>query len=178
MKKSVGLFFWVILSFIACRKIAQPPTVVRQFTDQQLAAEFPSDLGPDQVDVSLYPPEQQANYNLFAQKCAQCHTLARSINSSFTTEEDWTRYVTRMHSKTEDRFQEKLLDGTEAKKVIGFLVFDSKQRKSRDPQDFQRHVEQLTEMFKSVQEERTRVQNQQGREKAREAAPYTGDKPS
>ncbi len=168
----------MMFSLIACNKVSQPPALSRQFTDQQLTADFPSDLGPERIDVAAYPPEQQSGYDLFVQKCGQCHTLARPINAALSTEEEWTRYIERMHGKAESRFKEKTMTADEAKRIVEFLVFDSRERKLNHPQEFQRQQEQLREMFKAVQEERTRVQNQEGREKARESAPYMGDKPS
>jgi hypothetical protein len=59
----------------------------------------PRDKGADKIDVSGYPKEQQARYELFAQKCVRCHALARSINSKFTADE-WKRYMKRMVRRT------------------------------------------------------------------------------
>ena len=41
----------------------------------------PRDDGPDKIDVSGYPKEQQARYPVFLQKCSKCHPVARPINS-------------------------------------------------------------------------------------------------
>ena len=57
------------------------------------------DKGADKLDVSAYPKAQQDRYALFAQKCARCHPLARSINSRFTSQE-WKRYMKRMVRRT------------------------------------------------------------------------------
>ena len=48
------------------------------------------DAGPDRLDVSSYPPDQQARYPLFVSKCSRCHTLARPINTHFDAER-WNR---------------------------------------------------------------------------------------
>lgn len=66
-----------------------------------LAARFPADLGPAFVDVSRYPLEQRLNYEIHAEKCSTCHSLARSVNSPLVSREDWTRFVSRMHGKAE-----------------------------------------------------------------------------
>lgn len=55
----------------------------------------PRDSGPDKIDVSSYPAEQQRRYGLFEKKCAKCHPVARAINSRFNASE-WKRYMKRM----------------------------------------------------------------------------------
>jgi hypothetical protein len=55
----------------------------------------PRDSGPDKIDVSSYPPEQQKRYPIFEKKCAKCHPVARAINSRFNASE-WKRYMKRM----------------------------------------------------------------------------------
>jgi hypothetical protein len=55
----------------------------------------PRDSGPDKIDVSGYPPEQQKRYVIFEKKCAKCHPVARAINSRFNASE-WKRYMKRM----------------------------------------------------------------------------------
>ncbi len=55
----------------------------------------PRDSGPDKIDVSSYPPEQQKRYPVFEKKCAKCHPVARAINSRFNASE-WKRYMKRM----------------------------------------------------------------------------------
>ena len=53
------------------------------------------DFGPDKIDVSTYPAEQQTRYPVFMQKCAKCHPAARAINSHFDAS-DWKRYMKKM----------------------------------------------------------------------------------
>lgn len=55
----------------------------------------PRDAGPNKIDVSDYPPEQQKNYDVYSGKCSKCHPLARSVNAKFTAIE-WKRYMKRM----------------------------------------------------------------------------------
>ena len=47
---------------------------------------LPQDKGPDKVNVSSYPAEQQKGYKIFTDKCAKCHTIARPINTIMTKE--------------------------------------------------------------------------------------------
>jgi hypothetical protein len=55
----------------------------------------PRDSGPDKIDVSGYPPEQQKRYPILEKKCSKCHPVARAINSRFNASE-WKRYMKRM----------------------------------------------------------------------------------
>jgi hypothetical protein len=55
----------------------------------------PRDEGPDQMDVSQLPPEQQHNYAVASVKCAKCHPLSRTVNSRFSAQE-WKRYMKKM----------------------------------------------------------------------------------
>jgi hypothetical protein len=113
---------------------------------------YPNDAGPSQIDVSSYPKEIQSEYPMFARRCAQCHTLARAINSQYlqlTPEEQktaraqdpdifldnkiwhisdsaWSGYVERMHAKPGSILR---IRPAEFDQIIEFLVYDSKVRK-------------------------------------------------
>jgi hypothetical protein len=50
----------------------------------------------DQVDVSGYPADIQAAYQVFSVRCSRCHTLARPLNARIRDPGHWVRYVTRM----------------------------------------------------------------------------------
>lgn len=50
----------------------------------------------DQVDVTNYPPEIRAAYQVFASRCSRCHTLARPLNARISDPQHWVRYVNRM----------------------------------------------------------------------------------
>ena len=91
---------------------------------------LPQDTGPDSVDVSKYPSEQQANYKVFKSRCSQCHTLARPVNTTMTPDY-WAHYVGIMVDKSPDRFEE-----GDAKRIYEFLVFDQQARKDKDPRPF------------------------------------------
>ncbi len=87
-------------------------------------SEFPEDQGPNKIDVSEYPKEQQKNYKLFSSKCSKCHTLARPINSKFVTPKEWTAYVKLMGKKRRSGVRKK-----DIPKITSFLIFDSAIRK-------------------------------------------------
>ena len=85
---------------------------------------FEADKGPDTIDVSKYPKEQQANYKVFAEKCSKCHTLARPVNSDYALPEEWTAYVDKMRHKKRSG-----IDDDAQKTVTDFLIYDSAVRK-------------------------------------------------
>ena len=92
---------------------------------QTIPRSFPADEGPNFIDVSTYPEEMQTLYQLFTKKCSRCHTVARPINSSFTSEE-WRKYVHKMRRKPGSGLNPKT-----AEKIIQFLVYDAKHRKRK-----------------------------------------------
>ena len=80
--------------------------------------------GPATVDISKYPDGIKANYEVFSQKCTQCHKLSRPINSDYALPDEWSRYVKRMMHKPGSG-----INATEGKKIYEFLVYDSSIRK-------------------------------------------------
>jgi hypothetical protein len=179
MKMHKGVLLVLVLAVVAaCRPSGSGPSGSGRFTDRQLQeVRFPADLGPDSIDVSRYTPEHQAAYTVFADKCSRCHSLARAINAPLITEADWTRFVYRMHGRSQEKFEEPLLTEAEAKKVISFLAYDAHERKAKRATEFVRNQKNLKEEYEELQAERFQAQMKDGQEKARETAPYVGDKP-
>ena len=102
-------------------------TVVRaedeaQALSKEQLAQF--DAGPTTIDVSAYPAGIKENYNVFRQKCNQCHTLARPISCQFALPGEWSRYIKRMMYKPGSN-----ISPGQAKKIYEFLAFDSSVRK-------------------------------------------------
>ena len=83
---------------------------------------YPADQGQNYVDVTGYPPKMREYYELFANRCSRCHTLARPINSVFTVEE-WRKYVQKMMRKPGSGLTPKT-----AGQITEFLIYDSKVR--------------------------------------------------
>jgi len=50
----------------------------------------------DGMSASAVPPEEQADYALFAQRCSKCHSLARPLDSGITDDDFWRMYVEKM----------------------------------------------------------------------------------
>ena len=91
---------------------------------------LPQDKGPDKIDVSAYPAEQQANYKLFTGKCSKCHTIARPLNTLMTRDE-WSRYVKRMMHKPNSG-----INDSQGKQIFDFMVYDQTERKDKNPKAF------------------------------------------
>ncbi len=141
------------LTAAALLALAAAAFAAGKLTEREKAARFPYDLGPDTIDVSRYPKEQQEAYALFAVKCSQCHTLARPINSPLSTRQDWQRFVERMHAKIHASSKSPLTESDEAR-IVDFLVFDSKIRKLDDRKSFLDRSALLKAAFRRVQAER------------------------
>jgi hypothetical protein len=170
MKKRVVLLVGCVI-LGACSR-GKPEATAPRFSLSQLAAVMPADLGASALDVSAYPQEQQGHYRLFAARCSQCHTLARAINSSFVTREDWNRYVERMHARLpverarmpdggEVRLVRRgekgfrgVIPASEIPKIIDFLAYDSKVRKIDHAQAFQVEQTRLSRLFAEIQKEK------------------------
>ena len=80
--------------------------------------------GPATIDVSKYPQGIKDNYEIFSQKCTQCHKLSRPINCDYALPDEWSRYVKRMMRKPGSG-----ISTSEAKSIFEFLVYDSSVRK-------------------------------------------------
>src|ERR1017187_1850130 len=91
---------------------------------------LPQDKGPDKINVSSFPAEQQKGYKIFVDKCAKCHTIARPINTSMTAPE-WSRYVKRMMHKPNSGIGE-----SQGKTIYEFLAYDQENRKDKNPSAF------------------------------------------
>jgi len=80
--------------------------------------------GPATIDVSKYPEGIRDNYEVFSQKCTQCHKLSRPINADYATPDEWSRYIKRMMHKPGSG-----ISSADGKKIYEFVVYDSSIRK-------------------------------------------------
>jgi cytochrome c5 len=80
--------------------------------------------GPATIDTSKYPDGIKDDYEVFSQKCSQCHRLSRPINSDYALPDEWSRYIKRMMRKPGSG-----ISAGEGKKIYDFLVYDSSARK-------------------------------------------------
>jgi hypothetical protein len=82
--------------------------------------------GPAYIDISKYPEALKENYELFSQKCTQCHKLSRPVNCDYAMPDEWSRYVKRMMRKPGSG-----ISSGDAKNIYEFLVYDSSVRKKK-----------------------------------------------
>jgi hypothetical protein len=114
------------LRIIAIAGITAPLFLLAQSSNVNL----PQDKGPNQINVSSYPPDLQKDYKTFTDKCSKCHTIARPINTSMTRAE-WERYVKRMMHKPNSG-----IGDAQGKAIFDFLAYDQENRKDKNPSAF------------------------------------------
>jgi hypothetical protein len=119
----------VATAFLSAAALAGLATGVARAADENLDPATKARIerfekGPATIDVSKYPAGIQENYEVFSQKCTQCHKLSRPINSDYALPDEWSRYVKRMMHKPGSG-----IGATEGKKIYEFLVYDSSIRK-------------------------------------------------
>jgi hypothetical protein len=165
-----------ILGLAAGVFLASAASAAGRFTDKQLAADFPFDLGADSIDVTGYPKAQQENYAVFSSVCSRCHTLARPINSPFSTRADWRRFIERMHVRSKIQ-SDKTFTKEQAKTVVDFLAYDSQIRKIQKKAAFDAETERLKKLFAEVRAERSRAQIESDEKKAKERGNQTSGTP-
>ena len=85
--------------------------------EPEKATPDPRDFGPDRIDVSGYPAEQQRRYPLFVAKCSKCHPVARPINSRLSGQ-DWKRYMKKMIRRPNSGINEE-----QAQEIYEFLKY-------------------------------------------------------
>jgi hypothetical protein len=109
--------------------LAAGATLATRAADDQMDAETKArverfEKGPASVDISKYPDGIKENYQVFSEKCTQCHKLSRPINSDYALPDEWSRYVKRMMHKPGSG-----IGAADGKKIYDFLVYDSSVRK-------------------------------------------------
>jgi hypothetical protein len=50
----------------------------------------------DGIDAASLPDQARADYEVFAQRCSKCHSLARPLDSGISDDGFWHEYVERM----------------------------------------------------------------------------------
>ena len=117
---------WMVLTLLT---LTFAGTAVFRAADAQLDPETKARIdrfekGPATIDVSKYPDGIKENYEVFSQKCSQCHKLSRPINSDYALPDEWSRYIKRMMNKPGSG-----ISSADGKKIYEFLVYDSSIRK-------------------------------------------------
>lgn len=171
--KLVILIFGLFLT--SCKKIEDEKSVLTsRFSPTQLSAHFSYDLGSATVDVASYPLNIQENYKLFLAVCSSCHTSSRPLNSPYVKAYDWKRFVKRMHIKMGS--QGYALEPKEEKRIVEFLVYDSKIRKIDKKFEFEAKAQELSKLFQEVSKERERLLEEKTKVLPKKETPYVGVK--
>ena len=76
----------------------------------------------DGLDVSSLPEEHRADYELFAQRCSKCHSLARPLDNGHIEDRFWEHYVDRMRHMPGSG-----ISPEEATQILRFLHFYSRE---------------------------------------------------
>lgn len=122
-------------------RAAVPPTPADRAKD----ALYYSDMGPDTVDVSAYPTQIRYDYQVFARKCALCHTLARSVNAPLVGRGWWEFYILGMRMRS--RRAGLPLAKEEVTAILDFLEYDARARKVEKAREFDATTEELKRRF-------------------------------
>lgn len=140
------------------------------------AGGFVEDAGPASIDVSGYPEPQRKAYRVFAEKCSQCHTLARPINAPYARREEWQRFARRMHARGKGAGRP--ISKEQLRAIVDFLVYDASVRKLARPEAWERERRALREKHAREAAERRKKADAASREKAKEYYDPAGVKPS
>ncbi len=143
---------FLVLTFILAAGCAAWRTGSAVSAAERPAPLFYSDLGPDTIDVSGYPPEQRRNYAAYDRACSRCHTLARSINAPYANRGWWEFYTAKMSVRS--KFQGDPLTKKELQAALDFLEFDSNERKVARAAEFDTLKSDLKARFEKALDER------------------------
>jgi hypothetical protein len=80
---------------------------------------------PPPETITSVPPEQltpqvRADYDVFAQRCSKCHSLAKPLNSNVDDDEVWVHYVAKMRRQPGSGISER--DGEAILRFLHVLV--------------------------------------------------------
>jgi hypothetical protein len=78
------------------------------------------------LDVATLPPDVRPDYELFAQRCSKCHSLARPLESGITDDSFWAKYVERMRRQPSSG-----ISPSDVQSVLRFLHYYSEDQKKR-----------------------------------------------
>lgn len=127
--------------------------LLSEITPTGRRAVYYSDLGPDTIDVSSYPARQRYNYAVYAEACARCHTLARSINAPMVGRGFWRMYLLGMRFNAAFR-RAPGFPPEDREAILDFLEYDSRARKVEHRPEFEARQEELLRRYFHLLDER------------------------
>ena len=78
------------------------------------------------LDVASLPPDVRPDYELFAERCSKCHSLARPLESGITEDAFWKKYVERMRRQPGSG-----ISPADEEHILRFLHYYSLEKKGR-----------------------------------------------
>jgi hypothetical protein len=81
----------------------------------------------DGLDPADVPKGARAEYEVFAQRCSKCHSLARPLNSGITDDAYWSLYVERMRRQPGSGISPR--DATEILRFLSQYSAEQRRRK-------------------------------------------------
>lgn len=179
-----GMFFVMISGFVLHAEQAEESgSVTQPLSDKEKSeALFANDLGPAEVDVSIYPADMVKRYKLMLKKCSRCHGPSRILNSPFLElkldKEKGIDEIAEFKKSEPEIFQDKhvwqiedniwqryvkrmmtkrgsMISKEEGKEIWKFLAYDSKIRKTgENAKKWAEQRRKLLDEFKKLKPER------------------------
>ena len=84
----------------------------------------------DGLDVRSLPEDNRADYELFAQRCSKCHSLARVLDNGHIEDRFWEHYVDRMRHQPASGIAPE-----EVPSILRFLHFYSRELASAETKE-------------------------------------------
>jgi hypothetical protein len=78
------------------------------------------------LDAESLPPDVRPDYELFAERCSKCHSLARPLESGITDDAFWKKYVERMRRQPGSG-----ISPADEEHILHFLHYYSLEKKGR-----------------------------------------------
>lgn len=140
------------VTLAAAPRAARPP--VRALPEASPAkrarAVFPSDLGPDEIDLAELPLQQRHDFRIYARACSRCHDLARSLWAPHT-QGPWVEFYL-VGMRVRGRVRGRPLSAEEVAAAKAFLLYDAAGRKRG--KEFEAQTEELARRFDALVDER------------------------
>ena len=80
------------------------------------------------LDATSLPPDVRPDYELFAERCSKCHSLARPLESGITDDAFWKKYVERMRRQPGSG-----ISPADESRILRFLHYYSLEKKGAQP---------------------------------------------
>jgi hypothetical protein len=145
-----GLALFVILLSVGCAERVSDRDRMRGMIISMSGTWYYYDLGPNEIAVSSYPPEQRAHYKTFVRICSECHKLSRAINSPESNPVYWKDYIDKMNTYN-NYTSDKAWNDKDMTDVYNFMVYDSQIRKIKHKKEFDAKTVELQRRYEALE---------------------------